>query len=1086
MKNVTYYSAGAGSGKTYKLTHLLADKIQGVVRNDKNDIIGTCEPLLPSEVILTTFTNAAASDFRERARAALYEAGLHEKAALLDQALIGTVHSVGEAFIRRYWYLLGVSPEMKVMDEESTNIYISQSLSQLPTPEDIRLFREFQQTFNLSRSDGKGSLPDTMFWKEWLNSIISMGESYRVEDFTHSCEYSLEQIRKYFKPTGTDFNLSRDRFLPLLQFVIDIDSPDERKAALDRCKRAQEFLTNKVWSVSDYAAVGKFFTKDLPKGHMKKCPDIPNAAAELSGIWQSNQVYSLMERLVKRLFELAAQWRKEYKAYKQEMRIIDFNDMEVYMLELLKNPAISEEISGRYKCLMVDEFQDSSPIQVDIFNRLSELISESYWCGDSKQAIYGFRGADTDLTEAVANMIPADNFHTLDTSYRSEPDIVNFCNSVFTRSFEGKLTADKVALKPHRAKTSFGPNLIHWASSVSKKEEFHEQLADYVANFITEYASQEGDSFELKDIAILARTRTGDSSEINQIASALSEKGIPVNVGAGSLLMQKETELIMSILTLVTDPTNQLAKAKIAYLTTPGFELSSLIDSRLESLQADEARKSWLNDNPLVKRILSVRQQWIDQSVSALVESVVVELNLRSILKSWGDSWQQRENNLYQIIDLAANYEEHCEVMTLGATTTGFLDYLRVSEAASAGDNNGVVVSSYHQSKGLQWKNVILVSFDHDFANDKDIVRRHMLGVQKVRTAEPTADNLFPEMIISLIPQVFPTSFGKISAPDEIFRTIVESPEYAKVREATIEECKRLLYVGMTRAQDKLITVTKFPSSRINPVAWLKNIGIEPQLPIADDTEVDLCSTGLMSVIQKLALPEVAEVEVPEGDDAETEEEVVEEVVEVEPIYDLPASDIKDYEAKYVAPSRTGRKDIGTATIVSTSERIQINGSAEIMQSVGTCIHNIYAACNGDEAHDVQLAEDFVRACHFDKVLPSAESVIRARQNLLHFLAQQGEKVAEYHELPFNHLAGEQIVRGSMDLVWETADGCILVDYKTYPGKISDVADPEHAHYAGLYKPQFDCYRSALEAAGKQVLKSFVYYPINGAIVELS
>lgn len=1074
MKNVTYYSAGAGSGKTYKLTHLLADKIQGVVRNDKNEIIGDCDPLAPSEVILTTFTKAAASDFRERARAALYEVGLHEKAALLDQALIGTVHSVGEAFILRYWYLLGLSPDMRIMDEESTNIYISQSLSQLPTADDISLFREFQRTFELTLSEGRRSFPDTMFWKEWLNAIITKGESYRVEDFTNSCNYSLQKIREYFKPDGTDFDLSRDRFIPLLQFVVDTDSSDERNAAQTRCKKARDFLADKMWGISDYAAVGKFLG-GLPKGHMKKCPAIPNAAAELAGIWQSNQVYSLLEKLVKRLFELASQWRKEYKAYKQEMRIIDFNDMEVYMLELLKNPAIGEEISGRYKCLMVDEFQDSSPIQVDIFNRLSELVSESYWCGDSKQAIYGFRGADTDLTEAVANMIPAANFHTLDTSYRSEPDIVNFCNSVFTRSFAGKLPAAKVVLKPHRTKTSYGPNLIHWASSESNKESFHNQLADYVADFIKEYANHEDDPFDYKDIAILARTRSNADSDINQIANALSAKGIPVNVGAGSLKNQKETELIMSILTLVTDPTSQLAKAKIAHLTTPGFDLPTLIDSRLESLQDSEKRRAWLDDNPLVQRILSIRKQWIDQSVSALVESVMVELNLRSVIKGWEGSWQQRERNLYQIIELATNYEEQCEVMTLGATTTGFLDYLKVNDAASAGDNNGVVVGTYHHSKGLQWKNVILVSLDHDFAKDKDVVLRHMLGVQKVRTAQPTADNLFPEMIISLIPQVFPVSYGTPSIPDYILNAILASPEYAKVREATIEECKRLLYVGMTRAQDKLITVTKHPY-RNDPVAWLKNIGIDPQLPSADDTEVDLCGTRLMSVVQKLAT----------DGEAEGSEDSLNPLNPLKPsVYDLPASDIKDYKAKYVAPSHTGRTDIGTATIVSTNERIPFKGD-DNMHLVGDCIHNIYAACNGDEAHDVELAENFIRACHFDKILPSAESVIRARQNLLDFLAQQGEKVAEYHELPFNHLAGDQIVRGSMDLVWETTDGCILVDYKTYPGGISDVANPKHAHYAGRYKPQFDCYRSALEAAGKRVLKSFVYYPINGAIVEIS
>ena len=1053
MKNVTYYSAGAGSGKTYKLTHLLADKIQGGVS--------------PNEVILTTFTKAAAADFRERARAALYEAGLHEQAALLDQALIGTVHSVGEAFIRCYWYLLGLSPEMKVMDEDSTKVYISQSLSQLPTPEDIRMFREFQQAFNISKSDGNRTVADPMFWKNWLNSVISMGESYRVEDFQDSREYSLAQIRKYFKPDH-DFAMDNSSMTNLLKALRECDYPGTEGESKRRYDALGDFLKKKHWGFSDYLDLGKYLKdtkKNVQKKHLKAVPEIANLTAELLGIWHSNQVYALMERLVVRLFELASQWRKEYKAYKQEMRIIDFNDMEVYMLELLKTPEIAEEISGRYKCLMVDEFQDSSPIQVDIFNRLSELVSESYWCGDSKQAIYGFRGADTELTEAVANMIPESDFHTLDTSYRSEPDIVNFCNSVFTRAFADRLEEEKVVLKTHREKKSYGPNLIHWSSSESQKDEFYKHLAEFVEDFIQEYAKHPADSFDLKDIAILARR----NEEIAQITEALSAKGIPVNVGAGSLLMQKETELVTAILTLVTDPTNQLAKAKIAHLTTPGFDLPALIDSRLECLQDEDARKSWLDENPLIHRTLSLRKEWLDQSVSALIESVIIELNLRSVIKSWSGAWNMRENNLYQILDLATQYEDHCEVMTLGATVTGFLDYLQSCEAASAGDNNGIVISTYHRSKGLQWKNVILVSLDHDFANDKEIVLRHMLGVQKVRTAEPSADNLFPEMIISLIPQVFPVSFGRISAPDDIFNTIVNTPEYEVVKGETVEECKRLLYVGMTRAQDKLVTVTK-AQYRNDPVAWLKNIGITDAQVQPAEGAVDLCGTGILSVVKQVAMPT----------------EVSEPVVDVTTIYDLPACEVKDYEDKFIAPSRTGRTDIGTATLAATSkERIPFHGNNDIMNLVGDCIHNTYAACNGDKSHDIALAESVIRGFHFEKVLPDAEAIIAARQFLIDHLTKIGAKVNEHHELQFNHLIGEQIVRGSMDLVWETADGCVLVDFKTYPGKIFDVIEPNHDHYAGRYKPQFDCYRSALEAAGKRVLKSYVYYPINGTIVEI-
>ncbi|MCF0197288.1 MAG: UvrD-helicase domain-containing protein, partial [Bacteroidaceae bacterium] len=373
MKNITYYSAGAGSGKTYTLTHLLAEKIQSGIA--------------PSEVILTTFTKAAAADFRERARAVLYKEGMNEQAALLDQALIGTVHSVGESFIHRYWYLLGLSPDMKVMDEDSTKIYIDQSLSQLPTPEDIRQFRQFQQMFKITKRDDERTVDNPMFWKDWLKIIIEMGSSYRVADFTHSHEYSIERIRNYFKPSGKDFDLkSHDRYLPMLHAVVDIDEVDQRTEAQKRVKKAQNFIKQKVWSILDYSELGKFLSK-LPKTiHIKQHPEILNAAAELLGIWHSNQVIDAMERLVTRLFELATQWCKDYAEYKKEMRIIDYNDMEVYMLELLQKPAIAEEISGRYKCLMVDEFQDSSPIQVDIFNRLSDLVSESYWCGDSKPA----------------------------------------------------------------------------------------------------------------------------------------------------------------------------------------------------------------------------------------------------------------------------------------------------------------------------------------------------------------------------------------------------------------------------------------------------------------------------------------------------------------------------------------------------------------------------------------------------------------------------------------------------------------------------------------------------------------------------
>ena len=96
MKNITFIYAGAGSGKTHKLTSLLTDFIQ-------NDLVSA------SQVMLTTFTKKASNEIKERAQSELLKNKLFKQANELNQAYIGTVHSVGYQFIKKYWYLIGIS-----------------------------------------------------------------------------------------------------------------------------------------------------------------------------------------------------------------------------------------------------------------------------------------------------------------------------------------------------------------------------------------------------------------------------------------------------------------------------------------------------------------------------------------------------------------------------------------------------------------------------------------------------------------------------------------------------------------------------------------------------------------------------------------------------------------------------------------------------------------------------------------------------------------------------------------------------------------------------------------------------------------
>lgn len=130
MKNVTYYNAGAGSGKTNKLT----EKLIEIFKN---------EDVKPENVILTTFTREAAADFKKKTREKLLDRGMLTEVSSLEDAKIGTVHSVGLYYIRKYWYILGRSSTFTELDDDAKAKYISSTLSEVAKNEDIELFNKY-------------------------------------------------------------------------------------------------------------------------------------------------------------------------------------------------------------------------------------------------------------------------------------------------------------------------------------------------------------------------------------------------------------------------------------------------------------------------------------------------------------------------------------------------------------------------------------------------------------------------------------------------------------------------------------------------------------------------------------------------------------------------------------------------------------------------------------------------------------------------------------------------------------------------------------------------------------------------------
>ena len=159
MKNTTFVSAGAGSGKTYSLTQEIARMVSE----------GKCQA---EQIILTTFTEAAANELREKVRSTLYSKGLYEAAMNIDTAAIGPIHEIAYQFVSRYWYLLGISANVSIMDNEGSKFCISQSLASLPSEADMDLFDNVLNSFNVTKSINNRTIPDPDFWKKELKDII--------------------------------------------------------------------------------------------------------------------------------------------------------------------------------------------------------------------------------------------------------------------------------------------------------------------------------------------------------------------------------------------------------------------------------------------------------------------------------------------------------------------------------------------------------------------------------------------------------------------------------------------------------------------------------------------------------------------------------------------------------------------------------------------------------------------------------------------------------------------------------------------------------------------------------------------------
>lgn len=1042
MRNIHYISAGAGSGKTHTLTEILADHIAS----------GFCRP---GEVLLTTFTEAAASEFREKTRRKLLEKGLVDAAFEMAGARIGTIHSVAKSLIDRYWYRLGLAPSVTVLDDEGRTRHINESLAALATDDDLRAFRRLQRCFGFTRQEGLYQVSNPDFWKQHLERILAWMDNYEVS-LEESLDYCRRQFDAFFlmHPGDTSLEAQLEQVKSYLQAVSNSGetSPTTRNNIAPLLALSVE-EESYVFTVKALSTVGnlpkKLQNKPFAPGYVQVCETLEKSLRHVSH-------GRLLKDYVERIFRLAADWRRDYADYKRRNRLIDFNDMERYSVQLLDLEEVARDIRKSTRLVLVDEFQDCSPIEIRLFDRLSEIVEESVWVGDTKQSIYGFRGSNAEMIETVTQQFSEDAAQpnaagcfraSLPKSYRSREKLVRAANAVFTPIF-----GPAAALEPHHGEEGVEsvPPLELWQVG----GDFFEGVADGVEALIRLGVAP-------GDIAILARR----NDQVDALAGSLRNRGIPVATAETAIGDYLEVQLLVALLNYAVLH-DDFSKAAILALLAD-CPVDELLERRLDYL-ADPGDSRWLEEDDLFRKIDRVIDRNRQQSISGFVESLIVELDFENRINRWsGPEAARRRAHLDSVLALAADYETQA-AQTGGASLGGFarcLEQGQMTERPFEKDPWAVSVLSYHKSKGLEWKHVILTGLERDYR--KRLFAQDLFEVQLHRAAD--SDGGDARRLISL----FPNLFGASSVPRCLEDQLRELLHYEAADRRVGREEARLLYVGFTRARDQLIAVQPLKSARNGTTTpqsleWLIQVGAatNERMWHAWNEPIPIRPFVGAAASRTAVEPPTAER------------------------YLRPEPPVQTPELRYLQPSQLAadpNRKPEVTLVADRGARIELRAGAETpMAEIGTTLHNILALCSPGSENVTGRARQILGRHGMETVVPHPEQIGAMAEWLFGWLEREyGPARKIWHERPIRMWCNGQELNGSIDLVWETDHGCVVVDFKSFPGTREAVTNPSGEHFAGRYAPQLTAYRRVLEAAGEQVRDTLVCYVVQGCLVRV-
>ncbi len=1071
LHNIKIISAGAGSGKTYRLTEEMVALLQGDVR--------------ASGIIATTFTNKAAAELQERVRIKLLEKKLTKEADQLANALIGTVHGLGVKLLKRFAFEAGVSPQVDIMAEGDHQLMFNQSLSTVLTQERMERMAYFSNRLGL---DKRGNY-------DWRKEVKKVTDIARANDFSikileKSKILSFENFKTFLGKPNPKSNTLLNELKTLSEAIIEelANNEDSTKVTHSAVETLKGFLQKiKLKGALEWHEWVKI--SKIKVGAKSK--ETIESLVDLALKHDSDPTFHEdIQQFIYGIFDIAIEAIKEYENYKKRRGLIDYIDMELHVKRLLNNPQVQNVLREELDLLMVDEFQDTSPIQLEIFLKLSQFAKYSVWVGDPKQSIYGFRGADPRLMKEIIKQTGGVKKEDIQVfSWRSRTAIVHATNALFTKAFDD-LPAEQVVLKPQRTEEKlkkevsneadlnfWGHALLHWHfhfEDGGKRLPGRPWMENCIATSIKELLESgklifpKGENkprmARAGDIAILCRS----NALCDTMAEALHRTGIKAATSRTGLLETAEAKLVLACLKFIVSKNDPLSIAEILKLAS-GQKLEEIIKNRLDFLQKAIVEEIpewlWALEANYIKQLGDLREQVTELSSSEIINLVLEELDLRRILASWGNV-EQRLDNVDELRHLALSYEENCNRLHTAATLGGFLLWLtnlgieNMDHQSSGAGKDAVNVLTYHKSKGLEWPIVICHSLEGSLQD-------RIWGVQVIPESKAIdLDNILGNRWLRYWVNPY---------ADQIKNTLLEerlngSEEKKIARTEALREEARLLYVGITRARDYLI----FPS-RNAPTKWLNRVWHQ-----GDETipTLDHYTTDSPWVWEKNILQLDTRI-FPYPKDFTTMEPVEGKIIFLE--------------------KRNGKAEHLIYPIDIDREYFQTEMSAKIKNTFQYASKlllkeesNQYAAAKAIKAfltvdnlklstvERFDLAEAIIDRFGIAEMLES-RSLVAHSKTYLTFLEQTFQPAKTHKKYPLRYHYKNRLFDKIIDLILETNTGLIIIQNSGFAK-----APREWKNKALKLSPWFFLAKEGLEAVFKRKdVRCFVHFPLGGGLVEL-